>query len=337
MSGLTPLIDTLLHQVLGKRVDVPATRAPHAPVTPVDPSRFTRPAHSDSRLQGETASTSVGAHATKQTTGNPSRPAASASLARSGEPANASAVPHLSKSAWRIAELLQRFPAMPSRLAPSRPLLDTMPMRLSTSQTPGTNAPPSDEHANIVHELSGRLNGSVRDSGLFYEAHLARWFKGDMDITQLTREPHNHLPSPTTNVLEALMRHQLEMLVTPQLRWEGEAWLGMFMTLLMQPAAWQCPDHDNPSVTKEDDAGRENAWDTQLHLDLNTLGCISAHLCMTKSHLDIALTNFDEARRPYLEHHKAALEARLRGHGLEHVQVTLSSPAEDGGPHHGTP
>lgn len=337
MSGLTPLIDTLLHQVLGKRVDVPVSRDPHAPVTPVDPSRFTRPAHSDSRLQGEPSSTNTEALATKQTTGNLSRPAAAASLSRSGEPANASTVSHLSKSAWRIAELLQRFPAVPSRLVPPRPLLDTMPMRLSTAQASGTNSLFSDEHANIVHELSGRLNGSVRDSGLFYEAHLARWFKGDMDITQLAREPHNQLPSPTTNALEALMRHQLEMLVTPQLRWEGEAWPGMFMTLLMQPATWKCLDHDTHPATSEDDAEQENDWDTQLHLDLNTLGCISAHLYMTKSRLDITLTNFDEARRPYLEQHKAALEARLRAHGLEHVQVALSSPAEDGEPCHDIP
>jgi hypothetical protein len=335
VSGLTPLIDTLLHQVLGKRVDVPAARDPHTPVTPVDPSRFTRPAHSDSRLQGETSNTE--ALATKQTTGNLSRPAASAPLSRSGEPANASAVSHLSKSAWRIAELLQRFPAVPSRLVLSRPLLDTMPMRLSTAQTPGANSLFSDEHANIVQELSGRLSGSVRDSGLFYESHLARWFKGDMDIAQLAREPHNLRPSPTTHALEALMRHQLEMLVTPQLHWEGEAWPGMFMTLLMQTAAWQYRDHDNPSATSEDGAGQENTWDTQLHLDLKALGCISAHLCMTESRLDITLTSFDEARRPHLEQHKAALEARLRGHGLEHVQVTLSSPAEDGEPCHDTP
>ena len=334
MSGLTPLIDTLLHQVLGKRVDVPVSRDPHAAVTPVDPSRFTRPAHSDSRLQGETT---TGAPATQQTTGNLPRPAASASLPSPGEPDNASAVPHLSKSAWRIAELLQRFPAMPSRLAPSRPLLETMPMRLSTAQTPGADALSSDRHANIVHELSGRLNGSVRDSGLFYEAHLARWFKGNMDITQLAREPHNHLPSSTTNALETLMRHQLEMLVTPQLRWEGEAWPGMFMALLMQPAAWQSREHDNPSTTSEDDAGQEGAWDTQLHLDLNTLGCIGAHLHMTRSCLAIILTSFDESFRPHLEHYKAGLEARLRGHGLEHVRVTLSSPAEDGEPCHGTP
>lgn len=337
MSGLTPLIDTLLHQVLGKRVDMPAARDSHTPVTPVDPSRFTRPAHSDSRLQGEASSTNAEALETKQTTGNLSRPAASASLSRSGEPINASAVSHLSKSAWRIAELLQRFPAVPSRLVLSRPLLDTMPMRLSTAQASGANSSFSDEHANIVHELSGRLNGSVRDSGLFYEAHLARWFKGDMDITQLAREPHNQLPSPTTNALEALMRHQLEMLVTPQLRWEGEAWPGMFMTLLMQTAAWQYRDHDTPSAALEDSTEQENTWDTQLHLNLNALGCISAHLCMTKSRLDITLTSFDEARRPHLEHHKTALEARLRGHGLEHVQVTLSSPTEDGEPCHDTP
>ncbi|MCO7218134.1 hypothetical protein NH448_23220, partial [Halomonas sp. OfavH-34-E] len=50
MSGITPLIDTLLHQVLGKRVDVPPTKDPNAPVQPVDPGRGPGAVHSDSRL-----------------------------------------------------------------------------------------------------------------------------------------------------------------------------------------------------------------------------------------------------------------------------------------------
>lgn len=50
MSGLTPLIDTLLHQVLGKRVDLPTARPLNPPVTPLLPSEAARAVHSDSRL-----------------------------------------------------------------------------------------------------------------------------------------------------------------------------------------------------------------------------------------------------------------------------------------------
>ena len=34
MSGITPILDTLLHQVLGKRVDVPVARQTPEPVRP---------------------------------------------------------------------------------------------------------------------------------------------------------------------------------------------------------------------------------------------------------------------------------------------------------------
>ena len=38
MSGITPILDTLLHQVLGKRVDVPVARQTPEPVRPLSPA-----------------------------------------------------------------------------------------------------------------------------------------------------------------------------------------------------------------------------------------------------------------------------------------------------------
>ena len=34
-----------------------------------------------------------------------------------------------------------------------------------------------------------RLEASIRDSGLFYESHLKRWFQGETPRQQLLREP----------------------------------------------------------------------------------------------------------------------------------------------------
>ena len=50
MSGITPLLDTLLHQVLGRRVDIPLPKDLNPPVGPALPVEGARPLHSDSRL-----------------------------------------------------------------------------------------------------------------------------------------------------------------------------------------------------------------------------------------------------------------------------------------------
>ena len=55
MSGITPILDTLLHQVLGKRVDVPVARQTPEPVRPLSPAEAPPAVRSDSRLEPRTA------------------------------------------------------------------------------------------------------------------------------------------------------------------------------------------------------------------------------------------------------------------------------------------
>lgn len=52
MSGITPLIDTLLHQVLGRQGEVSLQRALSEPVKPVSSGEGPRPIQGDSDLDG---------------------------------------------------------------------------------------------------------------------------------------------------------------------------------------------------------------------------------------------------------------------------------------------
>ena len=40
------------------------------------------------------------------------------------------------------------------------------------------------------------LQQGLRESGLFYESHLARWFGGEYQIEDILREPQGRLSSP---------------------------------------------------------------------------------------------------------------------------------------------
>ena len=52
MSGITPLIDTLLHQVLGRQGEVSSQRVLNAPVQPVLPGEGPRALQGDAGLDG---------------------------------------------------------------------------------------------------------------------------------------------------------------------------------------------------------------------------------------------------------------------------------------------
>lgn len=166
MSGLTPLIDTLLHQVLGKRVDLPASRPLNPPVMPLLPAEAARAVHSDSRLDARLPQGLPGVLPGGEKAGDPRQARGQLPAAPQLPP---SAVATLSPAARTIADVLLRHPAQPSVVSPSAPLLDA-----------GNAA---------AAPLADRLQQSINSSGLFYESHLARWHRGEMPLQALAREP----------------------------------------------------------------------------------------------------------------------------------------------------
>ncbi|MBF8224419.1 flagellar hook-length control protein FliK [Halomonas sp. 328] len=164
MSGITPILDTLLHQVLGKRVDHAPPRDLNEPVRPLNASDATRALHSDSRLDGRRPPIADLAPTAQRGEG---RPAASQAAPA---PAAGSFQTHFSPTARTIADLLIKFPAPPSAVRPAAPLM------------PQGESPTADS-------LAQRLEGSIRHSGLFHESHLARWYRGELPRAALAQEP----------------------------------------------------------------------------------------------------------------------------------------------------
>ena len=397
MSGITPLLDTLLHQVLGKRVDTPPPQDLNQPVKPTSPADAPRALHSDSRLDARTGSTQT--QNTTRTATNVTD--SSTPHPRQGGAPPASSQTHLSSAGRTIADLLMRFPAPPSILTTKTPLV------------------PAGQAPDPTH-VASRLEGSVRDSGLFYESHLNRWYKGELPRQQLEREPqmwrvlrfspamspgagglqeqrlllppdartHNSgaahqpihsssshtattpapptpsftnapalvtatpspgtqaaetvqtpsgtgsepltlrqapaaLPDPVHESLQGIVRHQLEMLVTPALRLEGDVWSGLFMALLIQPPAGQ---QESREGAQDESAGEDSqrTWRSDIDLDVQGAGRIKASVWMQAAQLEIDMQIADGDTLERLREGLAPLKARLSGHGFEDVGVTLS-------------
>lgn len=405
MSGLTPLIDTLLHQVLGKRVDLPTARPLNPPVTPLLPSEAARALHSDSRLDARLPQVLLDvAGRPASSPGQPAPPPAQAS----------SATTTLSPAARTIADILLRHPAQPSAITPPAPLL-----------TGKVDAP--------ADQLAGSLRQSISSSGVFYESHLARWYRGELPLQALLREPQTwaaqlpqaaptgersllaqllapklfpasaaaapaasvasvvqggsglvpragaEVPPPVAgapqvvpveaeaevevagvrrsalslamealasddpewsvpaqardaavlkDLLQGVVRHQLELLVAPVLRWEGQVWPGVFMALLIHAPEDEGGGSGRESAAAEDEAAQ---WQVRFTLQLERLGALDVAVSWRGEKLSLRVVSESDELLARLEADRPQLQARLLACGFAEVdlQGVAARPVEE--------
>lgn len=404
-----------MHQVLGKRVDTPPPRELNQPVKPIAPADAPKALHSDSRLdsRGSSASLNEITRALRAPLNTP------AGLRPGGDTPSASTQTHFTPTARTIADLLIRFPAPPSVVRLPQPLIPA-----------GDSVPPA--------QVAERLQVSVRDSGLFYESHVARWYRGELPREQLQREPQmwrtqTFVPTPPAAVREALaplqvklaltpssgdmastrallpagdtvgrgglgtpasaspsaaplasgagmpaapspgalggaaggeareagmpapgatpptsdsaqplrlaqeplheslqglVRHQLEMLVTPVLRWEGDVWSGVFMALVMHLPQVEREGRESQDEEAARKERERQGWRSTMTLQVAGLGEVGVDLWLRGSRLDLDLAADDAAVRESLEQGVDRLTPRLEACGLADVRVRVAQGEE---------
>ncbi|WP_116366339.1 flagellar hook-length control protein FliK [Parahaliea mediterranea] len=354
MSGLTPLLDTLLHQVLGKRVDLPQPRDLNEPVKPLQAGIAPQAVHSDSRLDPrallpQNALAGDAGHSTARAQADTPATGGAGSL-------------QLSAAAREIAGLLARYPAPPGVLrgAPLQP-------------APGEVLEPP--------ALARAVQGQIAHSGLFYESHLALWYRGRLSADQLALEPQmsarpqpappavgaapTHAddaperplpegsparlseaqPARLPETLAGVVRHQLEMLATPVVRWEGDVWDGLFLALAIfapevawdegrqpgrQGAGDESGKHDDKSDDKHDDSSDagEDTWRTELELDLAQRGRLQVRMTLQAQALTLELAAAT-ALSEQLERRSQGLEQRLHDCGFQPVNLAFRALDDD--------
>jgi hypothetical protein len=407
-----------MHQVLGKRVNTPLPRDLNQPVKPMTPAEAPPAVRSDSRLD---ARTNVQVRESHQAPADARAAQARQSAGERLPPPSTQT--SFTASARSIADLMLRFPASSSAVRVAQPLFPT------SHQSPAPT------------QVADRLQGSVRDSGLFYESHLSRWYRGELPREQLLREPQMWRPltftqaastplpptplrsslpafllglsrgaegglpgqaqagSATANPaglgagmgasgqplaaaagsgqpglmpgagpaaspasalagaearesaaqvqqqqaanvelatqsgrlqrgevihesLQGLVRHQLELLAAPVLRWEGDVWSGIFMAMMIQPPARR----DERGMADEEQASDESGgdeWRSSMTLEVAGLGQVGVKIWLRGSSLDLELAAHDPDVRLALAEGVDQLKARLQALDLNEVQIRL--------------
>lgn len=341
MAIITPLIDTLLHEVLGRRMDAPRTPL-NPPVAPVYPGKAAQAVQGDSRLQSRGGALLVQdalPAGSGQAQGKAPHPTARGP---------ASAYASLSPAAQLIGTVLDRFPAPPSVIRTPEPLLQH-----SASLLSGAGAAGSHESLQTGRQLlQEALRSSISNSGLFYESHLKAWFGGRLPLEHLFREPQARAfqastaaPAPAVEEggresirlgaplrelpenLHSLIRHQLELLVSPVLRWEGEIWPGLFMSLILD-----VPRSEADEAAAEEGQPEERAGDcrAELQLHLDGLGAVDAKFNLVGARLGLAIATDSPALLTLMRSKQEPLVAALGASGLQvDLEIALTEIGDD--------
>lgn len=217
--------------------------------------------------------------------------------------------------------------------------------------------PPAD-----ATQVGQMLQQELRESGLFYESHLARWFGGDYPLEDILREPQGHLsqlrqplaaPSAamaseelaratmktgSAEVLEAVVKsfgttsaHEgiADQRTLPMVREQLDMLQSgqiVFRGELFpgQQMEWQVRERE---ARRNSTGEQERAWDTELRLDLPELGSISARLTVDGSRVSIDFRAGTAASAALLDNGRPMLVEQLQAAGLNPAEIGIRHEA----------
>lgn len=205
--------------------------------------------------------------------------------------------------------------------------------------------------------LSRMLQQGLRESGLFYESHLARWFGGDYRLDDILREPQGRLSprlsqggvpvdefamgstrSGLAEIMEALFKkagssmahegiadrrslgivgEQLSALQSGQMMLRGDLFPG-------QQMEWTVAERE---AQRDESGGRERSWETSITVTMPRLGPVTAMLTLDGARLAVKLKAENNTTVAVLEEGRARLVEQLEGAGLTPAEMSISHAA----------
>src|SRR5690606_8344517 len=85
---------------------------------------------------------------------------------------------------------------------------------------------------------------------------------------------------------QELVQRQLQVLAAPVLRWEGESWSGLFMSLLIQPPR-ERGERARDGETREGQDEQDEGWQSQFTIVAGALGSLRVQLWLRGDDLDL--------------------------------------------------
>jgi hypothetical protein len=210
--------------------------------------------------------------------------------------------------------------------------------------------------------LLGRtLQQGLRESGLFYESHLARWFGGSFQLEDILKEPQGRL-SPrlaqagipaevsaeelvkaslrtgSTEIMEAVFKKVIGSMAHDGIADQRSLpMLGEQLSALQngqllfrgdlfpgQHIEWQVSERES---RRNKSGERERNWETAVTINYPNLGAVTAMLTLDGTSLAVKISAEKSAAVPLLEAGRMHLTEQLEGAGLTPSEMSISHAA----------
>lgn len=185
---------------------------------------------------------------------------------------------------------------------------------------------------NDPQQLEQGLKQGVRNSGMFYESHLSRWFSGKMPLEQLLQEPQGRLSNLQNAAAQrqgqmalqegvdprtmSIVKEQLATLQTGQMLFQGELIPG-------QPMEWRIKDRE--AGGQQDEQEQEQPWETTMVITLPKLGRVEIDLDLANPRVNLELAADLPGTTSLMEQELTGLKEQLLAAGLEPGRLTVNS------------
>jgi len=212
-------------------------------------------------------------------------------------------------------------------------------------------------------QVGATLQRGMRESGLFYESHLARWFGGEYALEDILKEPQGrlsklkqtnlaHLPgggqalelpvsgmkNSSLEAMEAAFRkagnvndHDTVVdqrsltVVRQQLDSLQSGQVVLHGELFAgQPFEWSVNERE---ARRNSAGGQERSWDTVLRVDLPHLGGVTARLKLDGARVTVDFHTREDASVALLERGREGLREQLQAAGLELEKIGVRHDA----------
>ena len=178
-----------------------------------------------------------------------------------------------------------------------------------------SNAPPATSAPDAA-QASRSLVRAVETSGLFLEAHVAQWLRGERSLAQVQDEVHRLPPvtgGATAAASEDRALRQLDAQQNQLLHLRALAWPG-------QPMDLQISRHPERRAQADDGSAGAGLYQASLSLHLPRLGTVQARIRLLHDTVGLQLAAEQVERlAPALQ----TLAAALRARGLSLAAIDL--------------
>jgi hypothetical protein len=213
-------------------------------------------------------------------------------------------------------------------------------------------------------QVGQMLQRGLRESGLFYESHLARWFGGEYPLDDLLREPQgklSHLKQPvpvpqqpmvqtedlaratlrtgSMEIMEAMVKRAgtsqvLESGADPRVLPVVHEQLNALQNSQVlfrgdlfpgQQVEWAVSERES---RRNKEGGQERSWDTSLQITLPKLGGVTAKLKLDGTRVSVDIRVTEGASANVLKSGRAKLVEQMEAAGLTPGEIGI---------HHDTP